>query len=193
MDIKRIPGYPGYYADLDSGFIYSAQKNWSRPDARLSDGTGLRRVKESKGRYGQLHLIVDGKSVHPLAHRLILLTGVGPCPRGMQACHKNGDGRDNRLCNLRWDSARSNMRDRDLHGRTVRGERLWSNKHTVGQVRMVKVLLLAGMGNKDISAITGVNRQAVSDIKRQRSWRHVTVDIVLMSEDWPWRCERIAA
>lgn len=34
----------------------------------------------------------------------------------MHACHNNGIGADNRLSNLRWDTAKSNMADQILHG-----------------------------------------------------------------------------
>jgi hypothetical protein len=41
---------------------------------------------------------------------------VGPRPDGMQVCHNNGLRTDNRLSNLRYDTASGNMRDRILHG-----------------------------------------------------------------------------
>lgn len=51
-----------------------------------------------------------------LVHRLVLTTFVGPCPEGMEACHNNGDEKDNRVENLRWDTRESNVRDCVAHG-----------------------------------------------------------------------------
>lgn len=52
----------------------------------------------------------------PLVHKLVLEAFVGPRPPGMEACHNNGDGCDNRLSNLRWDTHRANMADQFEHG-----------------------------------------------------------------------------
>lgn len=49
-------------------------------------------------------------------HRLVLLSFVGNPPEGYHACHNNGIRADNRLCNLRWDTAKNNQADRFIHG-----------------------------------------------------------------------------
>lgn len=49
-------------------------------------------------------------------HRLVLSTFLGPCPPGMVACHSDGDIRNNRLENLRWDTPKSNTADAIRHG-----------------------------------------------------------------------------
>lgn len=50
-------------------------------------------------------------------HLLVLEAFVGPCPPGLEGCHTNGDGLDNKLTNLRWDTHAANMQDRLRHGR----------------------------------------------------------------------------
>lgn len=49
-------------------------------------------------------------------HRLVLAAFVGPCPDGMEGCHRNGDKLDNTLSNLRWDTPGNNNRDKRTHG-----------------------------------------------------------------------------
>jgi len=50
-------------------------------------------------------------------HRLVLLAFVGAPPKGMEACHYDGDPQNNNLSNLRWDTAKENWVDRKRHGR----------------------------------------------------------------------------
>lgn len=58
----------------------------------------------------------NGKRGQYRVHTLVLEAFVGPCPKGMEACHNNGDKKDNRVKNLRWDTASNNMRDLVKHG-----------------------------------------------------------------------------
>ncbi len=55
-------------------------------------------------------------------HRLVLLTYVGPCPEGMEACHNDGDKSNNHVSNLRWDTRKNNHKDKKLHGTHQSGE-----------------------------------------------------------------------
>lgn len=52
----------------------------------------------------------------PMVHKLVLEAFVGPRPEGKEACHDNGNGMDNRLTNLRWDTHKANMADQFRHG-----------------------------------------------------------------------------
>jgi hypothetical protein len=63
-------------------------------------------------------------------HRLVLEAFVGPCPPGMEGCHNNGIGTDNRLANLRWDTRKNNAADKVAHGTHNRGERHYRAKLT---------------------------------------------------------------
>lgn len=54
-----------------------------------------------------------------LVHRLVLEAFIGPAPDGYECCHNDGNGLNNALSNLRWDSARANARDRVRDGATT--------------------------------------------------------------------------
>lgn len=51
-----------------------------------------------------------------LVHVLVLEAFVGPRPEGMACCHNDGDGQNNTLANLRWDTYSSNNHDLVRHG-----------------------------------------------------------------------------
>jgi hypothetical protein len=61
-------------------------------------------------------------------HRLVLEAFHGPCPKGMQCCHLDGDPQNNRVDNLRWGTPKANAGDREFHGRTARGWKLGVSK-----------------------------------------------------------------
>jgi len=56
----------------------------------------------------RLQLQWTGKFTPVPVHHLVLEVFVGPRPEGTVACHNNGDGYDNRVRNLRWDTRKAN-------------------------------------------------------------------------------------
>lgn len=71
-------------------------------------------------------------------HTLVLITFVGPCPKGMQCCHEDGNGTNNRLENLRWDTAKGNAQDNHKTGVTKKGESHGMAVLTKSQVEEIK-------------------------------------------------------
>lgn len=121
---KAITDWEGYYEVSNLGRVRSLDR--LVPDGRWGK---LRRVpgkimKPYKDRKKYSHLIIQlskgGRSkveaAFPLVHKLVLEAFISPRPKGLEACHNNGDGTDNRLENLRWDTHRANMADQLKHG-----------------------------------------------------------------------------
>lgn len=63
---------------------------------------------------GYPHLSINNK--RRLVHRLVLEAFVGPCPGGMEGCHRNGNSADARLSNLYWGTRSQNNFDAVRHG-----------------------------------------------------------------------------
>ena len=103
-------------------------------------------------------------------HRLVLEAFVGSCPKGMMACHNNGNPQDNRLENLRWDTAKANMEDRTKHGRGGEGERNGMAKLTEDQVRYIRSCTEKQQALADRF---GVSQVKISQIRLNKCWRHV--------------------
>jgi hypothetical protein len=123
---KPIPGFEGYFADTD-GEIWSVYKGKG----------GLEKLTQQIDKFGKKRIRIrfdHGKKKSTLAHRLILLTFVGPCPPGMECCHNDGNGSNNVLSNLRWDTRKSNRADSLRHGTRPLGEKHWNSKLTSAQV-----------------------------------------------------------
>lgn len=116
---KDVLGYEGRYQISDLGRFRSvdhvtANYNNKRRTRRCR---GKLFTPRFSGKYLAVGLRKDRKLRTREIHRIVLETFVGPCPAGMEACHRNGDHHDNRLVNLRWDTRRNNRRD-DLVNKT---------------------------------------------------------------------------
>ena len=103
---RPVVGWENYYAVSDQGRV-----------RRVVGGRGSR----SFGRCKQLtpsrgHAVVSlnkpGIQVVKFVHALMLESFVGPPPEGMEGCHNDGNGLNNRLDNLRWGTPKSNGEDR---------------------------------------------------------------------------------
>lgn len=103
MVVRPIPGFENYSVDK-AGNVFSIKRNkFLKPG--ISGNT-----------HKYFILTKDGKSFKKYAHRLVLETYCGPCPKGFDCCHKDGNPLNNNLENLRWDSRSNNIKDTVAHG-----------------------------------------------------------------------------
>lgn len=115
---RPIPGFEGYYEASNLGRIrgvdrwittrsgFTAFRRGQLLSQRVLDGNGYLIVMMSK----------HGQYQNRLVHRLVLSAFVGLAPEGTECCHNNGDRRDNRIENLRWDTKLANTEDQFRHG-----------------------------------------------------------------------------
>jgi len=114
---KDIPGYEESYQVSDLGRVRSLDRviEFERNGVQLTQkwkGKVRALTPDSRG-YLSVNL---GKT--RCIHHLVLLTFVGPRPEDLVTRHLNGNQRDNRLSNLKYDTHAENMRDIARHGRT---------------------------------------------------------------------------
>lgn len=111
-----VPGYEGVYEVSDLGRVRSLTRyiRHSSGSPKIHRGRHLNRVPSDKSNpksYLRVGIGRDGKLRARDVHALVLEAFVGPRPPGMQCCHYNGNPRDNRLSNLRWDAPSGNKMD----------------------------------------------------------------------------------
>lgn len=81
----------------------------------------LKTLGINKYGYLRVNLYRNQKLVNLCIHTIVLETFVSPRPKGLEASHINGNSKDNRVFNLKWESHLINNRRRKEHGTWVCG------------------------------------------------------------------------
>lgn len=98
---------------------------------------------------------------------LVLNAFLGPCPSGMEGCHKDSNPENNHIDNLRWGTPASNKLD--LLMREDSQFKL-SNE----DIRAIWPRLLAGEADYLIAKDYGVSNAVITGIKLGDHWTHIT-------------------
>ena len=179
---RDVPGYKGQYRISDWGRLKSLGRVVLRAGRGGKTTVPAKYItrKLRRGGYYRIALLDrEGNREDILIHRVVLLAFVGPCPKGMECCHWDGNPMNNRLDNLRWDTAKNNQADRLRHGRGVhvtnpKGEDIWWAKLTEKDVKRIRKLYASGRHNQtELSEIFGVYQTLISRIIRRKAWCHV--------------------
>ncbi len=172
IEWREVPGFPGYRVGRD-GSVWSCWKHGCKP---VMLPNRWRRLKCGLSADGYVRVTLrkpGGRGVRRFVHALVLEAFVGPCPKGMECLHGDGNRKNNRRENLRWGTRQENMLDAIRHGTTTRGERNPMAKLTAFDVSEIRHQLDTGRLRNEIAAEFGVHCQTVSAIKRRKLWRHL--------------------
>jgi hypothetical protein len=173
VEFRHIPNFPGY-AVSDDGAVWSCRSKTAKKFL-----AGWRRLKaHPTGRQGRgyLSVVLTGPvGVHRTmpVHTAILLTFVGPKPPGMQACHMDGNSRNNTPANLRWGTPKENRDDMHRHQTDSRGHRNSQCKVNEQTVRAIRARRSEGVLIRILCADYGLSRAQVKRIIARTSWAHV--------------------
>lgn len=102
---RPVPGWETFYCVSDLGRVWSMHQF-----GRFITGM------EVRGGYRVIKLRDNHRIAHKAIHVLVLMAFRGPRPENYQGCHNDGQPRNNRLVNLRWDTVAANQADRKIHG-----------------------------------------------------------------------------
>ncbi len=172
MKIKKcmpIPGFSAYIANRD-GTLSSCLKacGTGRGGTITQVNTGMPQrtlkpdVRKCDGRKRYTLRSDSGKYVRRYGSYFMLLAYVGPQPKGMEACHENGDCTDDSADNLRWDTPINNKADMVRHGTQPRGEASSSAKLTDAQAADIIRRRKAGERNMNLAVEFGVTPALIS-------------------------------
>jgi hypothetical protein len=163
---RRVIGFDAYEVS-SLGNVRSVDRDVIGVDGirQRFKGKPLRLMRSPKG-----HLFVSlcqkAKYTRIFVHRLVLEAFVGPCPPNMQTCHNNGDGFDNRVENLRWDTARKNAIDAIRHGKSPA-------KLTEELVCFIRSLIPYYGMKVDLAKAFGVSPITIYKITYGKKWKYL--------------------
>ena len=98
-DLKEVPGFPGYYIS-SIGEVYSI-KHYNNLTKMV--------LKEDKDGYLEVGLYRNKKRYFRRVHRLVLEAFSSNPNRLSQVNHKDGNTKNNNICNLEWCSCQDNL------------------------------------------------------------------------------------
>lgn len=162
--MKEVKDFPGYFVTED-GKVYTSKRNQFREMSQPINR-----------KYHSVNLSNQGKVKHCFVHRLIAEAFIhNPENKGF-VNHKDGNKLNNNVENLEWVTFAENIQhsfetglNKGLVG--VENGRALLNEDDVA---IIYKRLQAGEKSKDLAKEFGVERTAISKIKRKELWKHVT-------------------
>lgn len=128
----RKPILDGAYVVSDDGRVFR-----NKPSKGARVGREIRQHLDSNG-YLRLVLSVECCLRNAWVHRLVAEAFLGPCPRGLQVNHRDGDKRNNAESNLEYVSPSANIKHALRSGLTRRCSSCGAFKGKSGACRACK-------------------------------------------------------
>lgn len=97
---------------------------------------------------------------------------MGPCPKGEEVCHRNGNKTDCRLSNLRYGTHSENYADRVAHGGGNQGSRHGMARLTEHEVKEIRQLS-DDLTDEVLAKMFFVSPRHINAIVFRRAWRHI--------------------
>ena len=177
---KPIPDFPEYeisnYGRVRSYWHKPMKGSGGRP---IIIGTPtiitpvITSTNRSKQGYFFIPLRKDGKRCNCYIHRLVLLSFIGPAPKGYVCCHNDNNSLNNKLENLRWDTPKNNALDRHKNDVYNSGQHNGMSKLKDFQVINIKHNLINHFSIQDIAKIYNVSVSAIRGIISGRRWKYI--------------------
>jgi DNA-binding transcriptional regulator YiaG len=187
---RDIPEFPGYkVSNLGRVGSYHRKVRGRGNGGGWEIAKKIQRIlkpsssRKEGGYYLGVNLSVGGIVHRRTIHFLVMIAFVGVCPEGLEICHNNGNFRDNRLSNLRYDTHLANMSEAEW-------EHAKQGSLTEKQIIDIREDRFAGMKIDDIAEKYKTSRFNVQSICwgetysyyagpiTKRRWRHFKPDDV---------------
>jgi len=159
---KEIPNCAGYFISTVGNVRGPLGKNLSP------------RFGGYKKKYLRFSYRKTGPDIY--IHRAMLLTFVGPAPtKKHQASHLNGNPKDNRLGNLRWETPLNNSQRKISHGTSGKGSKNTRSKLSEKDVEEIIEQYLKCIRSDVLAKKYGVCIGSIVGIVSRKNWKHVPV------------------
>lgn len=168
VEYLDIQGFPGYRVG-DDGSVWSRRPANGRGPLRES----WKRLRPTPDSHGRLFVSLNDNGKQHFIHRLVLEAFVGPCPPGLQGCHKDDDPLNNHLGNLRWDTQKANAEDSVRNGKQIKGIQCHTAKLTEGKVKEIRESSSKGESVTSLAKRFFVAEHSIRCVIKRKTWKHV--------------------
>lgn len=168
---RQVVGWEGLYEISNLGKVRSIKRSIKNNLGFRSIGGGEVKPFLHKGNgYLSVNFTADGNRKQLLLHRLVLEAFVGPCPKGMEGCHNDGNRENPKAENLRWDTRKNNHADKKEHGTWQGGEASGTSRLTEDDVRYIRS---SAEAIADLACRFNVSKGCIEKAKYRSTWRHI--------------------
>lgn len=177
---KPVKGYEEFYEVSNLGRIRNLPRLMTNNFGTFIRKGKIKNLKPSSRGYVKTTLTdKNGKGRSELLHRIVAQAFI-PNPDNLPMVnHKNGIKHDNRVENLEWCDDSHNSRHAIDTGltRVRKGEEIYFAKFSDYQVWLIKHMYHSdSMTITEITNMLGCNRRTISDIIKNRTWKHISLE-----------------
>lgn len=174
---RPVPGWEGSYAVSSHGRVKSLSR------IVMHSQGGPKRLRERilsiriASGYPMVSLYVAGVCFNRQVHELVLTAFVGPCPKGLECRHRDGNKTNARLDNLHWGTHSDNNLDKREHGTDNRGAQHPLAKLTDDDIRSIRKRYCRrsyhDSNMRELCAEYGISQAQLSRILSRKLWSHL--------------------
>ena len=162
---KDVPSLNGHYQVSNVGNV---RRIMCRPVKGCLNAMGYKQITS--------HAPGHGKKTRTV-HSMVAEAFIGERPEAAHIAHWNGDRADNRVENLRYATPKENVGDdRRRHDTLPCGERNYKTKFKESDIIDI---LKSPLGNSVLGRHYGVTKECISNIRRRKTWAHVSIENTL--------------
>ena len=97
----------------------------------------------------------------------------GPCPKGLEVAHLDGNRENASLENLRYVTRKENVSHKVLHGTAQRG--MTHNMHILTDMEVLEIRASNNLSTKELAVKYGVSDSTINRITSRRTWKHLNL------------------
>lgn len=174
---KPVVGFEGHYEVSDAGRVRSVARqlrfksktgDWCLRTAQMC----LLSPQGINSGYLVAHLYRRNCRVVRTVHSLVAAAFIGPRPLKHDIAHNNGDKKDNRVSNLRYDTRRGNHADKRKHGTNACGSRIAQAVLREKQIPHIRALE-GVLSPRATARAFCVSVMTIHRVWRKETWAHV--------------------
>jgi hypothetical protein len=170
---RPINGHPNYEVS-NLGRVRSIDRTITYADGQIRyyDGRILKVGLNGGAKNNRYPAVCLTGAKRFYVHRVVAEAFHGPAPApGYEVAHRDGNRRNPRSDNLRWDTRAGNCADKVGHGTASPG----LGKLDPTKVKLIKLLLAENLVGERIAHLFGVTPPAISHIRTGKTWSYITI------------------